>query len=173
MGKAPLRFILYFSLYMVVSFTLVLGISTYMYFNKEYDPRLYDGYCPQLDRAMTDEEKIIAALEQSNKSIRISAKDKVTRKYFDEDLLMRYKDGREIYEKFPNCCFIEYNHRTDGKSRPATIDTSTERLRKEGRYAGHVIVKYEADYKAKDGTIRRAELSETLLLSNCGKHLSD
>lgn len=134
------------------------------------DPRLYDGYCPELGRAMTEQEKILAALEQSNKSHMVLATDKETGNWLDDRSLIRYKNGKEIYDRFPECCFVEYQERTDGKSRPTTRETSTEPLRKEGRYAGHVILIYEAPYIAKDGTKRTARVNQSMMITNCGKY---
>ena len=134
------------------------------------DPRLYDGYCPELGRVMTEQEKILAALEQSNQSHKVSATDKETGKWISYRRLVRYKDGKEIYDLFPECCFVEYQERTDGKSAPPTDGVPTDPLRKEGRYAGHVILIYEAPYIAKDGTKRTARVHQSMMITNCGKY---
>jgi len=134
------------------------------------DPRLYDGYCPELGRAMTEQEKILAALEQSNKSHKVLAMDKETGDWISYRRLVRYENGWEIYEKFPDCCWVEYKERADGKSGPPTDEVPTEPLRKEGRYAGHVILIYEAPYIAKDGTKRTARVNQSMMITNCGKY---
>jgi hypothetical protein len=153
------------------SFQLVLLLFIFLLAVSD-SPRLYEGYCPEIGRSMTEKEKIIAALDQSNTSHKVLVADKENGAWVRNSSLIRYKSGREIYDNFPDCCFVEYKGRMDGKSRAATEGMSTEPLRKSGNYAGHVILMYEAPYIAEDGTKRTARVRQTMMITNCGEYWS-
>lgn len=158
-----------------LSFLLAAAIlwgGVYLLFNPIYDKRLYDGYCPELARAMTDDEKIHASLDQINKSAGVFVVDKESGALLKSSEIIGYNNGREILEKFPDCCSVEYLPRRDAKHLTGTYkdeEMSTAGLRKRGDYAGHVHVKYESAYHDKSGELRQAKIADSVLVTNCGK----
>lgn len=131
------------------------------------DQMAYDGYCLQTRRILSDAEKCRAALSQSFKRpVEVKGVDgnnvnkrSVIYDRTPEEIIAENPDYCRVYQ----CAFI------DCKPEQSTDMGSTEFLRHEGRYAGHVRMSYPVHYKDKEGVVRDGTAIQYGIVNNCGK----
>lgn len=131
----------------------------------------YGGICPELGRALTDDEKIRAVIKRMTGPVT----GVVRMATFDEKTLMRKQDTgylRSIsipYESVdaflkenPNCCSVEvqdmhYNGEESWDSSKAV-----------GAYAGHVTVNYMLNYIDENGRKKKKPDRLVYTIQTCG-----
>ncbi len=135
------------------------------------------GYCPETQKIMSDQDKVLLALKQLNESGVFSMgwnEDGMGSFSMSRYKYIPYQSETEILEKNPDCCSVKYYEAMDGKSLIGkTVDKwkLTKTWQERGGYAGHVHVKYAAKFLSKeDGTEKLGIVREFGSITNCGKY---
>lgn len=134
-----------------------------------------NGYCADTGKIMTEKEKVLSALEQFNQSGRVSrVRDENGRAFLEDGYkYVPYSSPEEILFQNPGCCYVNFQETVDGKAWKSSDDdwNKTGRLKKEGRYAGHVILKFKATFRSEEnGDEFTGVVRESGIISNCGKY---
>lgn len=141
--------------------------------DKKNNPDAYKpGYCHELGRWITNEEKILAALKVLNNMNEIAVRyEKYIPekkqygsgyKYFPQ---IKYESAEAYLKQHPDCCKV-----TKGDSQvqldPGEWDIYDEYLDFDKVY--HVNVKYIARYKDENNEIKSKTIDKRFYITNCG-----
>lgn len=157
--------------FLVFLATAIYAAVTYSTKSSLMADMLYNGYCPETEKIMTDADKIYTALTQITQS-RGGMLYREQGGHVDKKRILSYKTPEEILEESPSCCQVHYCSAIDCK--PITDAKGTwrdiEPYRKNGLYAGHVSINYKVDYVDENGDRKTGEIRELNLITNCGKY---
>ena len=123
----------------------------------------YHGICLETGRVLSDEEKIALAIQATSKRRIVVYVQEGVRKGFEQ---APYSSVDVFLEKNPDCCKIEMREFIKFQKYHSLLPA-----RMNGQYAGHITIKYQAQYIDEKGEIHTTPYGFTTAISNCGKIL--
>ena len=127
--------------------------------------RQHEGVCIELDRPLTDDEKIRAVIEMMNRAPMRGVKEPIPGSkgtgYYPRKRIP-FASVDDFLKENPNCCSVEI------RDKHYNEEESWGPSKASGAYAGHVTVNYTLHYLDENGIARTTPDTMVWTIQNCG-----